>query len=75
MSCGMARPVRVLVAGGLVILAMALAGNTVAAQELPGFGGAAMRVVATLTEPAALVVWGSTLAGLAHFVGRKRQKS
>lgn len=42
---------------------------------LVGLSGSAMRVVTALTEPAALLVWGTALAGLAHFVSRKRQKS
>lgn len=64
----------VIVAGG-VLLGLDLANSSLSARELPGLGGSAMLVVTAMTEPAALLVWGSALAALSHLVGRKRQKN
>lgn len=70
----MVRSWRVVVVAGVVLVGLALANSPLSARELPGLGGSAMRVVTALTEPAALLVWGSALAALSHLVGRKRQK-
>lgn len=59
---------RVGVVAAVVLMGLALATSTLAARELPG---SAMRVMTALTEPAALLIWGSALAALSHLMGRK----
>jgi hypothetical protein len=38
---------------------------------MTGLGGSALRVVSGLTEPSALLMWGTVLAGLARAFGRR----
>lgn len=56
---------------GVVALAVALASSPLSAREMTGLGGSALRVVSGLTEPGALLVWGTALAGLARAFGRR----
>lgn len=62
---------RIVWALAIVALGVALTSSPLAARELEGLPGSAMRVVTSLTEPAALLVWGTALACLAHFVRRR----
>jgi hypothetical protein len=56
---------------GVVALAVALASSPLSAREMTGLGGSALRVVSGLTEPSALLMWGTVLAGLARAFGRR----
>lgn len=52
----------------LVLVAAATVSSPLGARELHVFGG----VVTDLTEPGAMVIWGSMLAGLSTLVNRRR---
>ena len=59
---------------GVVAVGLALATSPLFARETTGLGGSALRAVSGLTEPGALLVWGTVLAGLAR-VFRRRSSS
>jgi hypothetical protein len=62
---------RIVTALGVMALGVALTSSPLSARELRGLSGSAMRVVTGLTEPGALLVWGTVLAGLARAFGRR----
>lgn len=66
----MVSSLRVAAALGIVLLGVALSTSAVAARELDGLSGSAMRVFTGLTEPGALLVWGTVLAAVARAVNR-----
>ncbi|MGE0815471.1 MAG: hypothetical protein AB7O28_17985 [Vicinamibacterales bacterium] len=55
------------VAVALVVVASA----PLAAREVVDLGGTALRAVTTLTEPGAMLVWGTVLAGAARMLNRR----
>jgi hypothetical protein len=60
------------IAIALALVAAATLSSPLGARELPGLGGTAMQVVRGLSEPGAMVVWGSVLAGLSLVLNRQR---
>jgi hypothetical protein len=58
----------------LACVAVAVTAAPFAAATVVGLGGTASRAVAGLTEPGALLVWGTLLAALAHVFSRRPQK-
>ena len=56
------------IAAALVVIALgvALSSSPLLAREVQGLSGSALRVVSGLTEPGALLVWGTVLACLAR---------
>ena len=61
---------RLAVALSVVAFGVALASSPLAAREMSGLGGSALRVVSALTEPGSLLLLGSVLAGLARVIRR-----
>ena len=61
---------RLAVALGVVAFGVALASSPLAAREMSGFGGSALRAVSALTEPGSLLLWGTVLAVLARVFRR-----
>jgi hypothetical protein len=59
----------------LAVLTIALTAAPLAAVSLAGLGGTAARVVAGMTEPGSLLVWGTLLAAMARAVGHWRPKA
>jgi uncharacterized protein YjeT (DUF2065 family) len=61
------------IAAGLavVVLGVALTSSPLSARAMTGFSDSALRAVSGLTEPGALLLWGTVLAGLAHVVRRR----
>lgn len=61
------------IAAALVVMALgvALSSSPLSAREVEGLSGSALRVVSGLTEPGALLVWGTVLAGLARAFRRR----
>lgn len=64
---------RLAAAIGVMVLGVALASRPLSAREVQGLSGSALRAVSGLTEPWALVVWGTVLAGLAQVIGRRSE--
>lgn len=62
---------RIAAALSVVAVGVALASSPLSAREMTGLGGSALRAVSGLTEPGALLVWGTVLAGLARVFGRR----
>lgn len=62
---------RLAAALGVFALGVALTSSSLSAREMQGLSGSALRVVTGLTEPGALLLWGTVLAGLARVVGRR----
>lgn len=60
-----------LAAAVAVALGVALASSPLSARGVTGFSGSALRAVSGLTEPGALLLWGTVLAGLAHVFSRR----
>lgn len=57
-----------------VAMAVTVRAIPLAAMTVTELDGTAARAMARLTEPGALLVWGTVLAGLARAVGHRRQK-
>jgi hypothetical protein len=68
---GMKSTLRIAAALGVIALGVALASSPLSAREMTGLGGSALRAVSGLTEPGALLLWGTVLAGLARVFGRR----
>jgi len=67
--------VRVVAVLGVVALGLALSSPSLSAREVPQLGSSALRVVTALTEPVALLVWGTALAVLARAINRRRSSN
>jgi len=62
---------RLAAAVGVIAFGVALASSPLSALEVQGFRGSALRAVSSLTEPGALLVWGTILAGCSHLFRRE----
>ena len=67
--------VRVAAVLGVIALGVAFSSRPLVAREMPEIGGSALRVVTAITEPGALLVWGTVLAALARAISRRRSST